>query len=309
MSYNVAMQWMKSLGLFGVSFGIVFCAVAFANAQEVSFVSNPLWLSTTHTTEGETVLASTVITKTTDESVNGEVEFFSNGKSIGTKEFSLPSNVGGAVVAVSFVPEKGTHLVSAKVTRATRGENQVTVAGEVKAKETLTIDPDNDRDQIADAKDADDDNDGVSDEDEKVAGTDPLTKAAAPAVAGASTSSAVTQATETAKNLGAKIFEQTEALRNSASNYFDEKIAEAEAQKKAKEDAADDFEDIETRASGDGKPLSEQVKDTSGLVERFKIQAFKIGSFIFSNMPVFYIVTIGLILLILRKVWKRHSLD
>jgi hypothetical protein len=310
------MQFVKGLCLFGLSFGIVFCAACFASAQEVSFVSNPVWLSTTQTTEGETVQASTVITKQDAESVTGEVAFFSNGKDIGTAEFSLPSNVGGVVVAVSFTPEKGTHLVSAKVTRAVALQNGASVAvdvtAEAKAGETLTIDPDNDHDKIVDAQDADDDNDGISDADEKTGGTDPLKQEAnaAPAVAGAATSTSLAGATETAKDIGAQVFAKTEELRNSVANYFDGKVEETEAARQAKQEAVKDFVegDIEERLI-DVKPLSEQVKDTSGILEGLKLQVYKIGSFVFSNMYVFYIVFIGLILLILRKIWKRYSLD
>src|SRR5690606_35244856 len=123
--------------------GVAFCAVCFANAQEVSFVSNPVWLSTSRTTEGETVILSTVITKSGAETVSGTVEFFANDSSVGVADFSLPSDAGGAVVSVSFVPSPGAHAISAKVTRAVivraRGEETVRVAGEAKAGETLTI--------------------------------------------------------------------------------------------------------------------------------------------------------------------------
>lgn len=308
---------MKGLCLFGLSFGVVFCAACFASAEGVSFVSNPVWLSTTKTTEGETVQASTVITKSGADAVAGEVTFFSNGKNIGTKDFSLPSNVGGVVVAVSFVPEKGTHLVSAKVTRATvtrnGSEEAVTVSGEAKAGETLTIHPDADHDTIVDSTDPDDDNDGVSDVDETKNGTDPLKKeaSAAPAVAGTSTANAISGATETAKTIGAQVFAKTEDLRNSVANYFDAKLTETEVAQKAKQEAAKDFVevDIDERLVADPKPLAEQVKDTSGIIEGLKLQVYKTGAFIFSNIYAFYIILIALILLIVRKIWKRHSLD
>lgn len=282
------MEWLKGVGLFGVSFGVVFCAVTFANAQEISFVSNPVWLSTMQTSEGETVQASTVITKSGGEAVEGEVEFFSNGKGIGTKSFSLPPNVGGVVVTVSFSPEEGEHLVSAKVVRATveRGGEDVAlkVAGEVKAGETLKVAPDT-RTRTSAA------------ESESV-----------PAVAGASTTATAGEVAETAKTVGAKMFAQTEAMRNSAANYFDTKLEETAVERAAKQDVADDFEDVEDVVA---KPrsLGDQVKDTSGIIEGLKLQMYKAGAFLFGNMYAFYIFTIVLVLWILRKIWRRHSLD
>ena len=306
------MPFLKSICLFGFSFGVAFCAVCFANAQEVSFVSDPVWLSTSRAMEGETVIASTVITKSSTDAVQGSVEFFANDASIGTTEFSLPSDVGGAVASVSFVPRPGTHRISAKVTRAViareSGEETVTVAGAPAAAETLTIEPDNDRDRIADASDPDDDNDDVSDADEKTNGTDPMKKETSePTVAGTSTVS-LAGAGERAKDVGAKVFAQTETLRASMANYFDRKIAQAEAEKEAKQAAARDEQDIEEKLAHP-KPLTEQLQDTSGLFERFKIQLFSIGSFFTDNVYAFYILGMLIVLGILRAIWRRHSLD
>lgn len=306
-------MWLvKSIFLFGVSFSVAFAAVSFADAQEVSFVSNPVWLSTERATEGETVIASTVITKSGTDVMKGTVEFFANGTSIGTADFSLPSDVGGAVASVTFVPTKGTHAVSVKISRAVvvraDGEVPVSVTAEAKA-ETLTIEPDNDRDRINDANDPDDDNDGVSDADETTAGTDPKKKpdTPAPAVAGAASTS-LTGVAETAKTVGATVFAQTETLRNSMANYFDMKIDEAEKEKAAKQAAAEEMPDIEEKLINP-KPITEQIKDTSGFLERFKIQFYSIGKFFTDNVFAFYGVGVFIILMVLRKLWRRHSLD
>ena len=309
------MQWVKGLCLFGLSFGVVFCVACVASAAEVSFVSNPLWLSTTKTTEGESVQASTVITKQGAEAISGTVTFYANGKELGATDFSLSSGVGGVVVALSFVPEKGTSAVSAKITHAVVGDEAITVTGEAKAGVTLVVEPDNDRDKIADATDPDDDNDGISDADEKKNGTDPLKKevvqSAAPSVAGATTSTGdfVGQATSVAKNTGSLLFAKTEGFRLSAGDYFDTKIAEAEAVRKAKQAAAGEEMDLDERLVAGPKPFMEQLKDTSGLFEGIKIQAYKVLAFIFGNVYAFYIVIILFVLWLLRKVWRRHSLD
>lgn len=308
------MWFVKSLCLFGVSFGVVFCAVCFAYAEEVAFASNPLWLSTTETTEGEKVQASTVVTKQDAESVSGTISFFSGGKLLGTSDFSLPAGVGGAVVSVTFAPEKGTHQVSAKITRAVVSRNgaeePVQVTGEAKAADKLVVTPDNDRDKIADAIDADDDNDGISDADEKVKGTDPL-KSEVQAVAGAASSSGafIDDATNAAKDTSALVFARMEELRNSAANYFDQKLKEAEEVRNVKQEAAADLPNIEDVVVAPPKPLSEQVQDTSGLLEGIKAQAYKVLSYVFNNVYLFYIIIIVFVLWILRKIWRRHSLD
>lgn len=305
-------MWLiKSVFLFGVSFSVAFAAVSFADAQEIGFVSNPVWLSTEKTTEGETVTASTVITKTGSYAMSGTVEFFANDVSIGTADFSLPKDVGGTVASVTFVPVPGTLTVSVKITRAViaRGETseEIAVTAEAKAAKTLTVEPDNDRDKIPDATDTDDDNDGVSDADEKTQGTDPKAKEVVPSVAGTSTSS-IDGATESAKDIMATMFSQTETLRRSMANYFDRKTDEAAKERAAKQALASDLPDIEEKVLNP-KPLTEQIQDTSGFFEGFKVQFYSIGSFFAHNVLVFYGVAVLVMLMVLRKLWRRHSLD
>ncbi len=294
------MKWIDGLCVFALSFGIVFCAACVANAQ-VSFVSNPLWLSGSHVTEGVTVQASTVITKQSAESVQGTVTFYSNGTSIGTSDFTLPSSVGGVVVAVSWAPEKGTHLISAKVTRAVAGNSQdLNVSEEVKAKETLTVDADTDRDGISDTNDADDDNDGISDVDEKKNGTDPLKKEGAmPSVAGAATTSAsglVTQAKNIAGPIGESVVETTEGWREKGKKFFEGKVA-----------GASNTEGFASTTNADF--VNNPKEGVMGIWEMIKHYAYKAGSFIFGNVYAFYIFFILLILWIIRKIWRRYSLD
>jgi hypothetical protein len=294
------MKWIDGLCVFALSFGIVFCAACYANA-EVGFVSNPLWLSSSHVTEGVTVQASTVITKRDLEKVDGTVTFYADGKAIGTSDFSLPSNVGGVVVAVSWVPEKGTQTVSAKVTRAVAGDSQdLNVAEEVKAEEKLTVDPDNDRDGVADAKDEDDDNDGVTDAEETKNGSDPKSKetSAAPTVAGASTTASglVEQAKDLAGPVGETVVETTESWREKGKDYFDGKVAGTGNTKGF--------------ASTTNKDLVNNPKEgVMGIWEMAMAYGYKAGAFIFGNVYAFYIFFIVLILWLLRKIWRRYSLD
>lgn len=294
------MQWIKGLCVFALLFGIVFCATCVVNA-DVEFVSNPLWLSSSHVTEGVTVQASTVITKQDVESAEGTVTFYANGKAIGTADFSLPHDVGGVVVAVSWVPEKGTHALSAKMTRAVSGSSQdLKVSGEVKAKETLSVDPDNDRDGVEDAKDEDDDNDGVTDTEETKKGSDPLkNETKTGVVAGAATTSPsaiIEQAKNIAGPIGETVFETTEGWREKGKEYFDGKVA--------------GNTNTKGFASTTNKDLVSNPKEgVMGIWEMVMVYAYKAGSFIFGNVYAFYIFFILLILWILRKIWRRYSLD
>ena len=289
-------------------------------AEPVSFATSPLWLSTTHTTEGTGVRVQTVVMKSGDEDVSGSVTFYADGKTIGTTDFSLPSSVGGVVVSTAWAPTKGVHSISAKITKATRShdgkEENIAVSEELRASDKLIVDPDNDRDGISDAMDPDDDNDGVSDIEEKKNGTDPLIKNVpkapeqAAAVSMASTSDMVSKATDIAKTTGFSIFDKTETFRTSAGDYFQTKLDEAviaRAKKiaSATTTPADDNKIIVAQP----KSIADQLKDTSGMLEGVKVQLFKILTFIFKSIYAFYIVLIFLILWILRKIWKRYSLD
>lgn len=297
------MRWIDGLCVFAVSFGVVFCSVCFVNADEaVSFATSPLWLSSTHVTEGMNVQISTVVMKKDADSAMGTVTFFAAGKTIGSADFSLSNSVGGAVVAVSWVPEKGKHAISAKISKVTisrEGKEQtLAVAEELKSTETLTVDPDNDRDGITDPTDQDDDNDGIPDAQEIKDGTNPLVKEvakAAPAVAGAATTSVsgiVDQATDIAKSTGNSVFETTESLREKGKSYFDAKVA---AQGNVASFASTTNSDI--------------MKNPSGILATAKNYVFKAGAFIFGNIYVFYIVLILFAMWILRKIWRRYSLD
>lgn len=300
--YNIEMmKWIDGLCIFALSFGAVFCAACVVHA-EVGFVSNPLWLSSSHVTEGVAVQVSTVVTKQDVDDVEGTVTFFSDGKEIGTSDFSLPSKVSGVVASVSFVPENGTHSVTAKVTRARAGEKEVTVAAEVKAQETLRVDADADRDTIPDTKDEDDDNDGVSDVEETKRGTDPkkneTASVATPKVAGASTSPSeiIEQAKDLTGPIGETVIETTEGWREKGKEFFDEKSAG-----KA---------NVKGFASTTNKDLVSNPKEgVMGIGEMLLAYAYKAGAFIFGNVYAFYLFFLFLILWILRKMWRRYSLN
>ena len=296
------MQWIKGLCLFGLSFGIVFCAACFANADAVSFATNPLWISPTHVTEGREVKISTVVMKTDADSARGTITFFADGAQVGSAPFNLSQDVGGAVIGVSFVPSNGTHSISAKisevvVTKAGK-EETVPASGEIAAKEKLTVDPDADRDGVTDSIDADDDNDGVSDSEEIKRGTDPKKKEeaaqASSSVAGASTSvsSVVEKAKGVAGPIGGNVFAATENVREKGKEFFDKKIS------------------TQGNVSGFASTTNADfAQNPIGILAMVKNYAYKAGSFIFGNVYAFYLILILFILWLLRKIWKRYSLD
>lgn len=295
------MKWIDGLCIFALSFGAVFCAACVVHA-DVGFVSNPLWLSSSSVTEGVSVQVSTVVTKQNVEDVEGTVTFYSDSKEIGTADFSIPRSVGGVVVGVSFVPANGTHAVTAKVTRARVGEKEVTVAAEVKAPETLRVEADTDRDTIADTKDEDDDNDGVSDVEETKKGTDPkkneTAAVAMPKVAGASTSPSelIAQAKEITGPIGETVIDTTESWREKGKEFFDAKSAG-----KA---------NVKGFASTTNKDLVSNPKEgVMGIWEMVQAYGYKAGAFIFGNVYAFYLFFLFLILWILRKMWRKYSLD
>jgi hypothetical protein len=316
------MRIVKELILFVLSFSLVLGTAYAANAEEVvSFASSPLWLNTAHVTEGKLVQISTVVMKRGSENVFGTVRFIAGGKEVGTADFSLSDSVPGAVVAVSFVPPPGKHSISAIISEArvikTGNEETVKVSDEIKASETLVVDADMDRDGIPDATDLDDDNDTISDLDEKKNGTNPLAKevsktVATPAVAGMATTSlndAVEKASALAHVTGNTVFATTELFRTKGAAFFDEKLRAAETTREAARAAAADIQTADERAVEGFRPLSEQLKDTSGILGGIKVQVYSIGATLFKNAYAFYIVFIVFVLWVLRKIWRRHSLD
>ena len=242
--------------------------------EAVSFATAPLWLSTTHIVEGASVRVSTVVTKAGNVSAAGAVTFYSDGKSVGSANFSLPAATPGAVVAVSWIPSVGAHHISAKITRASLSQNgqnkPVESAAEITSEDVLTVE----------------------------AKPEPVKTVAATTTqaAAASGSDIASQATDIAKSTGNSIFQKTEEFRAAGNEFINKQLA------------ASDAEHAEGFASSSGAIMG-NIKDWKGIVAGAKTVALKAGSFIFGNIYAFYIFFILLILYILRKIWKRYSLD
>lgn len=299
------------------------CVLVFsiAQAQEVSFVSTPLWLSVASTTEGQPVRISTVITKQNDIPVQGEVTFFAGHTKIGATDFSLASSESGKVITLSWTPAAGTYPITAQITRAqTESETALTVAKELRASQSLIVVPDNDRDTEPDDRDPDDDNDGVSDVQEKAQGSDPkkAEPIETPNVLGASTS--VSTSTDvldrviaTVHDIGDDTFVVTEDMRKAAQAYVNEKLARREAQQAL--DASLEFPRDSHASSTKFKPVvearsfKEQLTDFTTIGNTILVYLLKAASFVTGNVYAFYLAAIAFILLLIRNVWKRYSLD
>lgn len=267
-----------------------------ALAATISFATSPLWLSETRVPAGKSVTVSTAVMKTGDEKVTGGVTFYANEKQIGFSDFSLPAHTYGAVASVSWVPAPGAYAISAKITRAVIArdgkEEMLTTETEVRSSDVLVVLLDTDADGIPNVDDPDDDNDGVSDADEKKAGTDPLVKNSPhlSLVAGVSTSSMgdlLGGATGAAQSVGATLFDTSENARKASGNYINNKLTAIKA-------------------------APESATTTAGMLwwwGGFKLYALKILSFFLNNIYAFYIALIFIALWVIRRFWRRHSLD
>lgn len=262
----------------------------------VSFATSPLWLSAARIVVGKSVTISTAVMKVGDEKVTGGVTFYANEKQIGFSDFSLGAHTYGAVASVSWVPAPGTYNISAKITRAviTRDgkEEALVVSTEVKSSEALVVLLDIDGDGIPNMDDPDDDNDGISDDDERRGGTNPLVKDAPPKsqVAGVSTSTTsdiLALTGDAAQSLGSSLFDRSENLRKKGGAYVGNKLMEWQA------------------ATG----TATSSKDIDWWWSGLKLYGLHILSFFLNNIYAFYIALIFIVLWIIRKIWRRYSID
>ncbi len=88
---------------------------AFAlSAVQAGFPSQPLWVSATAPSEGETIVISTVVINDTSATLRGTLTFLANDMRIGAREFELPSSKS-QIHSIEWKPKKGEYRVSAKI--------------------------------------------------------------------------------------------------------------------------------------------------------------------------------------------------
>ncbi len=170
--------------------GLIFLFPIIALASTASIVQG-LWYSTDNILVGEPLRIYVAIRNSSNSDFSGMVNFYINGKSIGSQKVTALNN---RIVEswTDWTPDFGTSTVKATLTDSQSGKT------EALAEDTIFIDQDTDGDGIGNQKDTDDDGDGVSDKAELTAGTNPLV-ADQPTKAGEATS---TKANDTESKVG-----------------------------------------------------------------------------------------------------------
>lgn len=169
-----------TLGILCINF-VLFNAPHLEAEETVNagFVSG-LWYSSNNFFGGDNVRIYSAIQNNSGFDIIGKIQFFDNEEIIGESEFSV---ISGRLVEkwTDWIAKNGDHniyikLIDTKKAVIGGGYESITLAFDSSYTDKRFIDSDTDDDKIGDIVDADDDNDGLSDEEEKVFGTDSLNK-------------------------------------------------------------------------------------------------------------------------------------
>ena len=252
--------------------------------SSLSFATTPLWLSSSHIMEGRSVHISTVVMKTGNDSISGTIIFYADTLAIGSAAFSLPSTSGGTVIDISWTPPKGAYRISAKIVHPKRivdgKEEALEIANASTAASVLTVDADANHNGISDAKEPQSSGSasaGNAPTHPQVAGVSTTTDATSTA------SDLIAGATQSAQSLGSALYKKTEQFRAMGADYSKKKLATAD--------------------------YTEATTPSMWSWGEIKIMGLKTLSFFFDNIYAFYIVLIFIVLWLIRKVWRRYSLD
>jgi hypothetical protein len=153
-------------------------------AAPFNFVVNQgLWLSQKEAFAGDTVKVYTVVVNNNFSTLSATVNFLSNGNSIGKSRLENIKFEEARQAWVEYTLPEGDikmEVVLENVTaKDSQGKNVAISSDELAAfgaTQDFFVDIDTDNDGEGNQKDTDDDNDGLSDEEEKVRGSDPLKK-------------------------------------------------------------------------------------------------------------------------------------
>lgn len=148
---------------------------SFANASNAGIVRG-LWYDQETFFAGETVRVYVAVRNNTGADLSGTVEFFVNGNKIERNNIAA---LDGRIIEswADWTPDYGTSSISATLSRTelsstASGTKAVEVVSAL-AEDVVFIDYDTDKDGLGNLVDKDD-GDGITDQDEKNAGTDPL---------------------------------------------------------------------------------------------------------------------------------------
>ena len=177
---NLIFATILTLGILSV-FSSVFNAPRVEAGETVNagFVSG-LWFSSNDFFAGDNVRIYSAIQNNSGFDIVGKIQFFDNEEIIGEAEFSA---LNGRLVEkwADWSVKRGDHNIYVKLTDTKKaliggGFESINLAFDASPVDKRFIDLDTDGDKIGDAIDTDDDNDGLSDEEEKVLGTDSLSR-------------------------------------------------------------------------------------------------------------------------------------
>lgn len=149
---------------------------SFAETSNVGIIKG-IWFSDADFFDGDALRIYTAVQNNSGSDVEGIIEFFDNGESLGTKPFSA---LNSRIIEswIDTVAVSGNHEFSVKITQISKndvGVDTVSItAQEVFSERLAVIKIDTDGDDISDDIDADDDGDGYLDSDEIAEGSDPL---------------------------------------------------------------------------------------------------------------------------------------
>lgn len=142
-------------------------------------VNQGLWLTPGKWFATDSVKVYTVVINNNFEKLSGDVQFFSNGRNIGTiSVVNLPFE-DAKQVGVELALSAGVNKLEAKLSNVVVQEKSGKITSltpdqisGLEVQREFTIDVDTDKDDLGDSEDSDDDNDLLSDDQEKLLGTD-----------------------------------------------------------------------------------------------------------------------------------------
>lgn len=258
---------------FVVVLGLAILSPLALAADNAGFVQGNIWYAPDPFFAGQTVRVYSGVFNGTSNDIIGTVEFYDNGKAIGTDDFTISHGGNLREVWVDWQAPAGDHTVSAKIIRAAISKaGQPATAIQMTSSESgqnvRFIDSDTDGDGIGNRLDPDDDNDGISDEEEAAQGTNPLVKTVkaksepAPSEAAAtaarveeSVTEVAGKVTDVAKNAAASAADSFDAAADSLRGPLLEKKAELEREIAELEHKENTYAQTET-----GKSITEALE-------------------------------------------------
>jgi len=139
---------------------------------DISVDEKDITFSKTALFDGDLIKVYARVFNSGDNDVSGYVVFLNNGKEMaGTQPISLKPNTYDDVF-IDWKAKAGTYNIEVKIIGLNPADDSI--ENNQTIKKTVFIDLDTDKDGIGDSKDPDTDGDGLTNEEEKIKGTNPL---------------------------------------------------------------------------------------------------------------------------------------